>query len=184
MLIMPHITTDLTLVSSPSTEPVSLDDAKNYLRVDGTDDNALISTLIKAVRYTAEQYLRSSFITQTWKLSLDKYAPSVCRLPMGPLQSITSVKSITRDGTETTLSSSLYFLKANNDFIEFETPPVGHRIEITYVTGYGDSASDVPAPIAQAMLIHLADIYDGRTGVNTIPSQSLEMYRPFKSLLI
>lgn len=103
---------------------------------------------------------------------------------MGPVQSVANVKSIARDGTETTLSSSLYYLKANQDYVAFDAPPIAHRVEINYVAGYGDADTDIPAPIKQAILFHLAEIYDGRAGASAIPTHSLTMYRAFRNIML
>lgn len=56
-----------------SVEPISLSDAKAYLRVDSgdTNDDTLITALIKAARKHAEAYTRRAFISQSWDLWLD-----------------------------------------------------------------------------------------------------------------
>src|SRR5215475_13430028 len=61
----------LTLSAAPGTEPVTEDEAKSFARIDTDDDDAVLAALIAAVRGSAEQYLRRSLVTQTWKLTLD-----------------------------------------------------------------------------------------------------------------
>lgn len=63
----------LVLVSEPAAEPVSLIEAKEHLRVDWSDDDALISALISAAREYAESICRRVFVTQSWKLVLDTF---------------------------------------------------------------------------------------------------------------
>jgi hypothetical protein len=63
----------LIQVTPPATEPVSLIEAKEHLRVDGNDDDMLILSLIAAARQYAELICRRVFITQTWKLALDAF---------------------------------------------------------------------------------------------------------------
>ena len=58
-------------ISQPSVEPVTLADAKLYLRVEITDDDALISSLITAARCLIEERIGVSLITQTWILYHD-----------------------------------------------------------------------------------------------------------------
>lgn len=66
------------LLTPPSTEPISLTDAKAHLRVDIDDDNALILGLISSVRQQAEQICRRAFISQQWVVTLDKFpAPAM-----------------------------------------------------------------------------------------------------------
>ena len=62
-------------VTQPAVEPVSLADCKAALNVDSdiTLDDALITALISAAREYAEDYCNRSFITQTWRLTLDSF---------------------------------------------------------------------------------------------------------------
>ncbi len=170
----------LTLAVAPASEPLVLSDVKTYLRVSGSDEDALIASVMKAVRETAEKFLRTSMITQSWKLSYDQYAPSEVPLLMGPVQSITSVTAFARDESSTTISSASYYLNAGKRVLVFDATPISNRIEIVYVTGYGAAASDVPNPIKQGLLAHIAAIYDGRAGASTIPPQSLGLYGPYR----
>jgi Phage gp6-like head-tail connector protein len=66
----------IELVTPPAVEPVTLDDLKNHLRVDITDDDALITSLGIAARRLCEVFTARSFITTVW----DAYYDSV---PMG-----------------------------------------------------------------------------------------------------
>jgi hypothetical protein len=65
----------LTLQTPPATEPVSVGDLKNFLRVD-TDDSTqdqLITAFIIAARQYVEQYTGLALCTQTWLLTLDNF---------------------------------------------------------------------------------------------------------------
>jgi Phage gp6-like head-tail connector protein len=81
----------LRLVSGPAAEPVSLQDAKLHLRVEVTDDDALISRLIKAARQQAETRLNRALVNQTWELVLDSWplaSPLNWGRPFGVIQSL------------------------------------------------------------------------------------------------
>lgn len=174
----------IKLATAPASEPLDLTEVKNFLKVDSTADDSLLTNLIIVVRDSAEKYMGCSLITQSWKLSYDKYIPSEIRLPMSPVQSITSVTAFSIDNDSTVISSSSYYLSAGNISLIFEANIISHRIEIIYVTGYGDDASDVPYSIKQGMLHHIAAIYEGRTGANNIPNQSMHFYAPYKNIRI
>lgn len=83
----------LKLITTPAAEPITLDEAKNHLKVDSADDNALISTLIKTARQLTERETKRALITQTWKLYLDE-SPAEIYIPKPPLQSVESIKTI------------------------------------------------------------------------------------------
>lgn len=61
------------LVTAPTAEPIALSDAKKHLRVDFSDDDALILGLISAARQEAEQITRRALVTQSWRITLDQF---------------------------------------------------------------------------------------------------------------
>lgn len=65
----------LVLVTPPPEEPVTLDEAKTDMRVDldFTDLDALITAYIAAARQHAETICRRAFVTQSWRLTADRF---------------------------------------------------------------------------------------------------------------
>jgi uncharacterized phiE125 gp8 family phage protein len=63
----------ITLLSNPSVEPVTLADAKAWLRVDTTDDDALITGLIPAARTLCEAIVKKTFVQQQYAWSFDYF---------------------------------------------------------------------------------------------------------------
>lgn len=68
-MILPNLA--LKVVSEPSNDPVSLADAKLYLRVTDSADDDLITSLITAATRKVENYINQFLITQTWKVTMD-----------------------------------------------------------------------------------------------------------------
>ena len=97
------------LVTAPTTEPITLDEAKLHLRVDSDVEDTLISALIVAARQQVENTLWISLITQTWKLSIDKVEVyKTIFLSKSPQQSISFVKYF--DISSITISSNMFSL--------------------------------------------------------------------------
>lgn len=63
----------LSLLIPPVAEPVSLAEAKQFLRVDYADDDVLITSLITAAREFCEDWTHRAFYNQTWTRSLDNF---------------------------------------------------------------------------------------------------------------
>ncbi|MGB1540581.1 MAG: head-tail connector protein, partial [Rickettsiales bacterium] len=169
--------------TAPASEPLTLAEAKLYLRVDGSAEDSLITDMITAVREAAEEYLRKSLITQSWVLTYEDYAPAVAMLPRGPVQSISSVKVIDRSGAETAVSNTVYHLGVGKASVHFDTVQLGYLVEIIYSTGYGD-ADAVPEAIRQGMLTHLAALYDNRIDGMSLPAASIALYKPYREVRI
>jgi hypothetical protein len=182
----------LTLSSAPAAEPVTTDEAKSWAKIDSEDDDALVGQLITAARLSAEEYLRRSLITQTWKLTRDLASSMLnntlqegvydlpisalygglereIELPKGPVQSITSVTTYALDNSASTYDSTNYFLDTagarlvlNLGYIWPANMRPRAAAEILYVTGYGAAASAVPQAIRMAIMIHVASLYEQR----------------------
>lgn len=82
-------------LSGPDAEPVTLADAKLSAKVDGSDQDALISGLIVAARRQAEHETGRLFGEQTWRVELVDWPAPTDELPVnGP----TAVKTSYWDG--------------------------------------------------------------------------------------
>ena len=179
----------LQLISPPSTEPVSLSEAKLHLKVDTTDDDALIARLITAARARAEWHTGRAFVTQSWILWRDCWAECV-EIPLPPLQAITAVTSFARDGTPTVLDPDSYTVDAASQPARILfgcVAPMGLRainaVAIAFDAGYGDAADDVPAPLREAILEITAELYvhrgDGPEEISLSAQALLAPYRIF-----
>lgn len=173
----------LERVAAPVAEPVSLSEAKLYLRVDGAGEDALIGDLIASARMMAEQWLRRSLMGQAWKLAYDYGIAECVWLPMGPVVSVVSVVVVGLDGSSVTLAADQYWLNAAKDSLKMNVGVSAKRVEITYLTGYGD-ADDVPPPIKLGILSHMAQLYDNRGEGMTegLPMQTAGLYLPFREV--
>lgn len=197
-----------TLVTAPATEPVSLSEAKSYLRVDGTDDDTLITSLIATARRSVEDYIKRPLITQTRKLTMDGFADyeegcinpgfeigptpflvdgsQAIQLAWLPLQSITSIKTTDTANVQTTVSSGVYTVDAANGRVllnDGQSWPTSLRaraaVEITFVCGYV-AATDVPAPVKQAIIQYINAMFYNRQCAE-LPDGSKGLLAPYMS---
>ena len=163
------------LVSPASVMPVSLDDAKSQLRVDHSDDDALISRLIESATGWIDGWsgvLGRAIMQQTWRQQYDSFA-SRMRLVVGPVLSVSSITYHDIDGNQQTVSSDVYALRNYADWAyvslanDKEWPSHDGReagIEINYVSGHA-SPGEVPAAIKHAILMLVASWYENREAV-------------------
>lgn len=179
------------VVVTPPDPFIDLDQAKSHLRVDGTDDDALIEAYIAAAcghidgphtwfgRAVGEQTLRATF---------SEFESDLLELPAPPLLTITSIKYDDIDGVEQTVSSSLYTLDPDGALLAYggTWPTARDRagsIRVVYTAGY----EAIPAPIQAAALLMIGDLYQNREttvpgAVNAVPmSATVEnLLSPFR----
>ncbi|MEW5921571.1 MAG: head-tail connector protein [Bacillota bacterium] len=182
----------LSLVTAPAVEPVDLASAKTHLRVDGTDEDVLITALITAAREYCEGFQNRACITQTWDLWLDSFpSEDYIRIPLPPLQSVASVKYYGTDNAEYTMAAADYFVDNKSEpgrlvlaygksWPSTTLRPV-NGIVVRFTAGHGD-ATNVPQAIKQAMLLLIGHWYANREAVLT-GSISKEIEFAVKSLL-
>ena len=171
----------LVRFAAPAAEPLTLSETKQFLRVSHADDDTRINDMMISARLLAEQWLKRSLVTQSWKLTYEDELPCYVPLPMGPVQSITSITSISATGSSTIIPASSYALSADKSRLLLSAAISGHRVEIVYVAGYG-TASQLPRPIKLGLLQHIAAMYDGQIELAPIPDAVLQYYMPFREL--
>lgn len=186
---IPKNNVSFVTATEPAVEPVSLSDMKDYLRVDGSTEDDLITSLIVAGRRMAERYTGKRFITQTVKMTLDRFPYGKCHgqtflssgnpvrigssapltLISAPLQSVTSITTYTEDNSSSVFASSNYQVDKSGGRVYLNTGvvwPVGLRdfsaVEVLYVVGYGDAATDVPDDIITAIKQIVQVMYETR----------------------
>jgi uncharacterized phiE125 gp8 family phage protein len=164
----------LVLTDAPETEPVTLADAKAHLRIDADDEDALIAQLITAARMFIERMLGQALVTQSWSYFLDYWPRGGCiALPLAPVQAVDAVKVHDAAGGAVTLETSAYAVDTLSVparlVLRGATPSSTTRelnaFEVAFTAGYGDEAEDVPAPIAQALLLLVAHWFERREPV-------------------
>ncbi|MGB4064249.1 MAG: phage head-tail connector protein [Azonexus sp.] len=150
----------IKLITAPSVEPVTLDEAKVHCRIDGAELDSLLNIIIPAARESAEHETGRALCTQTRELVVDSFDSDLI-LHGAPIQSVTSVKYLDSAGNEQTLAGTEYLLDKDNEpgcvVLAYgkswpETYAVPNAVRVRYVCGYGD-ASAVPKAIKQWMLL-------------------------------
>lgn len=149
----------LTLITAPTEEPVSIDEAKTWAKISGTADNSTVKSLVKAARILAEKVSGRAICTQTWDYFLDKFPEWEIRIPKPPLVSVTYVKYYDTSGTLTTISSANYRVITSREPGIVEpvygeswplTREMADAVVVRFVAGYG-TADDVPEDLKTAI---------------------------------
>jgi uncharacterized phiE125 gp8 family phage protein len=181
----------LITVTPPAVEPVTLDEMKAQVRQDFSNDDVFLSSCIVAARAFVENFTRRRLITQVVEFRRDGLG-GVIRLPVAPIQSVTSITYLDSANTEQVLATDLWRVRKSVDpwqiipahLVTWPTVlPDLDTVGITMTVGYGDAGSDVPADIRAALKSMAAHFYENREGV-IVGTSAAEMPLAVRDLLM
>jgi uncharacterized phiE125 gp8 family phage protein len=166
--------TGLQQTTAPTSEPLTLTEVKNHLRIDNTDSDDELTLLLAAARSHVETRTNRQLMQATYELTLDRWPSSgVLTLRMPPLSSVTSVVYYDENGSSQTFSSDNYHvdtatepgrvvLEDGESWPNLDIRPAA--VTVTYIAGQA-SSDDVPDAAKLATLQLLAHWFENREAV-------------------
>jgi hypothetical protein len=178
----------LQQIKAPECEPITLQQAKVFLRVDHEAEDALIQRLIKTARQSIESFTGRALIHQGWEFSFNAgfaCAHSDARylsqeqsrgdngieLPKSPFVELLGPPQIADDYGKRPVSdyrldtagrvARIHLGSSAGDFLQGRG-----NLVVQFCAGYGSEAEDVPEPLHQGILIALETLFDGRSAAN------------------
>jgi uncharacterized phiE125 gp8 family phage protein len=169
-----------TLVTPPTALPVSLEDVKAALRVDGADFDAEIERLIKSAVVHYEGWsgvLGIALVEQTWRQEYGRFEGKM-GLSIRPVRTVASVKYLNEAGQNTTVPDSQYQLRQDGggrsyvQFIDGYSTPDVHPdgfVTIEFVVGWPVAAgkATTPADIQTAIILRVQKHFDEAAQANS-----------------
>ena len=148
---------NLTVISPPDGEALSLDTAKAYLRIGHAGEDGLVADLIASARARLEAEMGLALVARTVKRRFDRWPSGVTRTGMrlmpGPASALVSVETVDAEGAAQ-LYTARFALSGGRmrlkPFVALPAIPPGGYADVTFVTGYG-AAEDVPEDLVQAL---------------------------------
>lgn len=179
----------LSVATKPLVEPVTLSEAKQHCRVDTSDDDAYITSLITAARQWVEEYVDRALVSQQLTMRVDTF-PWEFELPRPPMATggtltATSITYTVDPGgaggtsvlTTATLSASSYRVDREATPGRIRTLYGGtwpshlsdpNAVSVTWWAGYGPAATDVPQAIRHAILMLVGHLYERRLASDNV----------------
>lgn len=180
-------------LAPPTAEPVTLTEARQFLRLDQNDEDDLLATLITAARLMIEAAAGRCLIEQPWRIVRDHWPENgEIRLPLSPIARIEAARVYDVLGAPQSVAEAALTLDRTADppliRVTGELPEIGRNhgaIEIDIVAGYGATAAAVPAPLRQAVLRLAARWFEERGDVasrdaRALPSAVAALVAPFR----
>jgi uncharacterized phiE125 gp8 family phage protein len=154
---------------APVTEPITLAEAKEYAKIDGSTEDTLITSLIKVARLHCETYMGKAIIRKT--VTIDSFSfPYQWQIPYGPLVSasdITKVVTIDQNNVETALNYQVNI--GSFPKIAITSGDQSFKFKMVYTAGF----TTVPEDIKLAIKMMVNTLYERRedfSDLQAIPS--------------
>lgn len=165
----------LRLITAPTEDLLSLDEAKAHLRVDFNDDDNMIAGMIDAAIIHAQNKVQRRFLTQTLELVLQDWGDGAIKIPVAPVTpaGIVFIKYVDFSNVTQTLDPSAYVVKTMGYSVAiiarygtiwpivfpFSSEPIVVRFTA------GTAAADVPINVKHAIKMLVAHFYMQREPV-------------------
>jgi len=166
------------IISTTGSEIVTVSDAKNYIRVDTSDDDALLTNMIEQARIWCENYIGKDIVAKTRQYYLEK-TNGRFEIPFAP---ISAISGVTAEG-----SSVDYNTYGLHDNVIDLNDAIAKDVIVSYTTAGLDDAL-----LQQAILQLVSTYYDNRAdfivmqGVSfvEVPANVKHILAPYKNLFI
>jgi uncharacterized phiE125 gp8 family phage protein len=178
----------LKVATPPAVEPVTLAEAKQHCRIDGTADDAYVSSLVVAARQWVEAYMDESLVHQQLVMRLDGFPPEI-EMPKPPMATagtttaITLTYTLNENGQTAALSTTAY--RVDRDSRPGVLRPLYggswpsyledyNSVTVSWWAGRGADGGSVPQSVRNAILMLVGVWYERRmaadaTGSTEVP---------------
>lgn len=144
-------------VKTKSRYPVSLNEVKQHLRIDLTnneDDNYITNFIIKSATQKAENFIDKDIAYTTNVYTINDFNGSYLKVLEGNLISLDHIIS----DSSTLLTYETLYTNEDNFEIDFGSTVDSEPLILQFTSGY--DPDDCPEPIKQAILIECGNLFD------------------------
>lgn len=167
--------------------PITVAEAKTFLRVDGTNDDVLIGDLIDTAAASIEAMTGLVCESRSIVKTFDGFSSRMA-LHRAPVTAITAIAYVDADGVDRTLNVNQLELR------EFAGAPVlvpasgvtlpdtdgsTGAVAVTFTAGYATNAA-APATLRTAARLLVADWFDNRAINGEVPNRIMDLLAPLR----
>ncbi|WP_283418225.1 hypothetical protein [Sphingopyxis sp. Geo48] len=166
--------------------PVTMDEARAWLRLGAANEDALVERLIGAVTNMCEAF------TGQWLLARDgaevlTVRRQTARLAARPVVAIDVVARIDTGGDDVVLDPADYRVDIADGLAAVTVAGAtdGTRLRVAYRAGMAEAAADVPAAIRHGMLRMVQHLYEARDDAKVDPPAAVAaLWQPWRRIAV
>lgn len=157
------------LISIAVQLPILLSEVRDFLKISHQEEDAILTSHIRAATSACESFTGRKLIRQQWQLTLNNWGEGAIQIPLSPILTVDKIEywnmNIFQEISETNylLDNTSYQAKILPQ-PTFQWPDPARdvaAIRITVSAGFGEGQNDVPHDIRQGILHWIAVVYDG-----------------------
>ena len=168
----------ITVVTAPTTRAVTLEEARQQLRLDAHDEDMLLAVHLDAAQAELERLADLRLCEQTLAMVLEAW-PDEITVPVRPV-TIAAITYTNPAGSTVTMSEATYVARARHGFVRIR-PVAGTswpaltpdgQISITLSAGLAEGHPDLAIARA-AILVKTASLFENREGAGCLAFDTL-----------
>ncbi|MGE4322922.1 MAG: phage head-tail connector protein [Sphingobium sp.] len=166
---------------------VSLAELKAYLRIGGSDEDALLAGLLRGAAALCEQFIGQWLIVRAARETVTARR-GWTRLAVRPVIAIDGMAVIDTQGAAMALAADSYAIDIDGDgegWIRVMAPDVqGKPVQVRYRAGMAEEMNGLPEPIRQGIVRLAADHHASRAGDGASPPPAVvsALWRPWRRM--
>ncbi|WP_432768329.1 MAG: hypothetical protein HEQ22_13005 [Sphingopyxis sp.] len=169
----------------PGEAPVSLNEARGWLRLGTSADDAVVAALVRAATNICEAFVGQWLVVRAAEEVL---APGSGPVTLGarPVVAVDAVFALAQGGGETALDADGWRLEVGRDGtgrVRIDDPGDAVRLRIAYRAGMAAGANAIPEAIRQGILRMTQHLHDARDGEGAAPPAAIAaLWQPWRRI--
>lgn len=169
----------------PGDAPVSLNEARSWLRLGATIEDAVIAGLVRAATNICEAFTGQWLVVRAGEEAVPLRA-GTARLSARPIVAVDGATLLLPTGGEVVLGAGAFRTAIGRDGaarVSISDPGQATRVRVAYRAGMAEGANGVPEAVRQGILRMTQHLYDARErGDETPPAIIAALWQPWRVL--
>ncbi len=172
----------------PGEAAVSLNEARSWLRLGATVDDAVVAGLVRAATGICEAFVGQWLIVRAGEEVLPLAPGDAVQPGARPVVGIDAVDLLFPGGDEAVLGASDYLTAIGRDGtarVTIGDPRGAVRVRVGYRAGIADGANGIPEAIRQGILRMTQHLHDARDGAGAAPPAAIAaLWHPWRRVTL